>query len=123
MSYLGRRTEINPMNVSADPQPVFDIDGLRRVESVYCARLAQDPGDHVARMHLAWCLFMQALHESGQQSVIAALFSQDDHLDKRTMKRIRSVLDRDAQRMLRDCLRHSVTVMQLSTDPRDKRDA
>jgi hypothetical protein len=111
------------MNVSADQQPVFDIDSLRRLEGVYNARLAHDPGDHVARMHLAWCLFMQALHESGQQSVIVALFSPDDELDERTMKRIRSVLDRDARRMLRECVRHSVTVMQLSTDPRDKRDA
>jgi hypothetical protein len=111
------------MSVAVESQPVFDIESLRRVEGVYNARLAHDPGDHGARMHLAWCLFMQALHECGQQSVIAALFSPDDQLDARTIKRIRSVLDRDAKRMLRECLRHSVTVIQLSTDPREQRDA
>jgi hypothetical protein len=95
------------------PAPSFDESALRRVEHVYRRELAADPGNAHARISLAWCLLVQALLRAGQESVLDRLGGEgQDHAAA-----ARRVLEQDAGSLLGDCLRQTLTVQQLSTDP------
>jgi hypothetical protein len=99
------------------PEPVFHSDALRRVEYVYRRQLAEDPAEPVARISLAWCLFMQSLLRAGQESVLEALVEATEGCEEPLEQTMKSVLDQNATQLLADCLRQTLTVKQLSSDP------
>src|SRR5262249_2033616 len=55
--------------------PVFNMEAIRRRETVFRDRLANEPGDMSARINLAWCLFLHALYQAGQESILADLIA------------------------------------------------
>lgn len=99
------------------PEPAFPSDALKRVEAIYRRQLAEDPADPVARVSLAWCLFMQALLRAGQESVLEALVDATEGRRASFEETMRSVLDQNAADLLEDCLRQTMTVKQLTSDP------
>lgn len=99
------------------PEPAFDAASLKRVEQVYRKQLTDDPADPVARISLAWCLFMQALLRAGQESVLEALVERSEGPDESVDTTRRTIVDQNAAELLEDCLRQTMTVKQLSADP------
>jgi hypothetical protein len=99
------------------PEPAFHSHALKRVEEIYRRQLTDDPSDMVARISLAWCLFMQSLLRAGQESVLEALVDATEGREEPLEETMRSVLDQNATQLLEDCLRQTMTVKQLSGDP------
>jgi hypothetical protein len=85
-------------------QPPIDRTALKQAEKTYRKRLGEEPGDTGARLRLAWCLVLQAFYRAGQESLPAA------------------PPDGDARDLLKDGLQQTVTVTQLSADPREHRE-
>lgn len=92
--------------------PVVDTDALARVERLYRDLLSAQPCDNLARLRLAWCLLLQALHQAGRESAVNELLhlSPGDSLDASYA----APPGRDAQTLLRECLRQTITVRHLS---------
>jgi len=102
--------------------PAFALESLKRVELVYRQQLVADPADMMARISLAWCLFMQALHRAGQESVLTELATASESEGGELGCAIQSILHEDADELLKECMRQTITVMQLSADPQDHTD-
>lgn len=102
------------------PHRLFDMDVMTRLERIYRRRLAEEPGDMDARVGLAWCLFIQALYQDGQQSMLTALVAAGDGKEEQASVVIRSIAERDASHLLKDCLKQALTVQQLSPHPQDR---
>jgi hypothetical protein len=100
----------------------FDISTLKRVEEIYRKRLVEEPGDMVARLSLAWCLFMQALHQAGQESLLAALAEAGKGQEMPLDEQASPAPDHDSSELLTECLKQTITVMQLSPNPQDRTD-
>jgi hypothetical protein len=102
-----------------EQESVFEVSTLKRVEGVYRAHLQKEPDDMTARASLAWCLFMQSLHQAGQERALEGLRQdQNEESDEELGSRIQTLLtEHNARFLLRDCLRQTVAVMQLSPDP------
>jgi hypothetical protein len=98
------------------------VDALWRVERIYRKQLVEEPGDTVARVSLAWCLFMQALHRAGQESTTPALLELPVSLDAVELEPDPRARERDSAHLLEDCLRQTLAVLQLSPNPRDRTD-
>lgn len=96
------------------------VDALWRVERVYRKQLLDEPGDTVARISLAWCLFMQAIHRAGQESTVTPVLELA--IPAEPSDEDSPVGDRDSAVLLQDCLRQALAVLQLSPDPRDRSD-
>jgi hypothetical protein len=96
------------------------MDALWRVERIYRKQLVEEPGNTVARVSLAWCLFMQALHRAGQESAVNSVLELTLPADSAANDGQSS--DRDSAVLLQDCLRQALAVLQLSPDPRDRLD-
>lgn len=96
------------------------MDALWRVERIYRKQLVEEPGNTVARVSLAWCLFMQALHRAGQESAVNSILELALPADQPTGEG--QATDRDSAVLLQDCLRQALAVLQLSPDPRDRLD-
>ena len=105
------------------PHRLFDMDVMTRLERIYRRRLAEEPGDMDARVGLAWCLFLQALYQDGQQSMLMALVAAGDGKAEPAQAAIRSIAGRDASQLLKDCLKQAITVQQLSPHPQDRNEA
>jgi hypothetical protein len=105
-----------------DIQEVFDPDVLKRLERSYRRHLAKKPEDMGARINLAWCLFMQALHQAGQESILRIFREVDTGTDSQRGNRIRTDLDTDALQLLKECLQQMHTVQQLSLHARERVD-
>ena len=103
------------MNSDCD---VFVPEALLRVEEVYRRRLDVEPSDMVARVSLAWCLFMRALHRAGQESVIQAITitGRTEPAEDSSPPSIGT----DAGSILKDCLHQTIAVLQLSGNPQDR---
>jgi hypothetical protein len=99
------------------PDSAFNAEALKRVEQIYRKQLAADPADTVARISLAWCLFMQSLLRAGQESVLSALVDASEGQEEQLSQTIRTILEQNAAELLEDCLRQTMTVKQLSSDP------
>jgi hypothetical protein len=102
------------------PEPsLLEVDSLKRVEHLYRTRLTSEPTDMIARVSLAWCLFMQALHRAGQESVLQQIVAAGETADPE-----RRVSDgrEGSSDLLRDCLRQAIMVIQLSPDQGDRED-
>ena len=100
-----------------EPQHItFDPDILQHVEKTYRSRLSEDAGDTTARTYLAWCLFMQALHEAGKENALMTLLPHDLPCAPVRLKS-------DVQQILKECLHQAFTVKQLSRRPQDRLEA
>lgn len=95
-----------------DPQHLVDPEALRRMEAVCRARVLADPVDTLARGRLAWCLFLQAVHQAGQESILEQLGITP--LEVKAVGPRESFEDRQAQELLDECLRHTEAVLHLS---------
>jgi hypothetical protein len=116
------------------PGTLFDIHAIERAAKGYCERLQDEPGDMSARVSLAWCCFMQALHHSGEQHVLATLSGQAAGTGAgRVESTLHSLVidrgDRPAEtgsdragELLKACLRQTVTVIHLSSNAEEQRD-
>ncbi len=99
---------------------VCDVNLLRRIEDTYTRSLLEKPDDMQVRLRLAWCLFMQALHQAGQESVVTALVN--DEASHRSSGASLLPFDKDAYLLLKDCLRQTFAIMQLSPCAQDQKD-
>lgn len=94
------------------------VDALKQIEGLNRKRLAAEPADLVARARLAWCLFMQALYQAGLDAeVLSRVPTPADTSPARAAGRTQ-----EAERLLRECARQTVTVRLLSPDPREQSD-
>lgn len=100
--------------------PVFEPEALLRVEEVYRRQLDVEPSDMVARVSLAWCLFMRALHRAGQESVIQSITLSGRKESVESTPTPGAVPD--AGSILKDCLHQTIAVLQLSGNPQDRTD-
>lgn len=98
------------------------VDALWRVERLYRQQLVAEPGDTMARVSLAWCLFMQALHRAGQESTAPMLLELPVPPDTGELDPDPLARERDSAHLLQDCLRQTLAVLQLSPNPRDRTD-
>jgi hypothetical protein len=84
---------------------------LQEAEAAYRFILIREPDNMDVRVNLAWCLLLQALYQSGKETVIAergdAKQAGDDPNTDITP-------GPDAGHLLQECLRHSMTVKHLS---------
>lgn len=91
-----------------------DIHTLRKIESTYQIQLEVEPSNLDIRLDLAWCLFMQALHEAGRESLRVPLPSNDQDLDRAVLYREIRLFEQKSYTLLKSCLRETFTIMQLS---------
>jgi hypothetical protein len=103
-------------------QPVCDIDVLIHMEQIYTSRLQKDPADMDSRLSLAWCLFMQALHQAGRESIPVPRTTEGLEAELELGDHILSHLERESSALLQDCLTQTFTVMQLSSKACNQQD-
>jgi hypothetical protein len=96
------------------------IDSLISQELGYRHQVNHEPLDMRARANLAWCLFLQAMHESGRENLLFALRKCGTVADIPNDAVFR--LNGDAQHLLRECLTQMRAVYELSQDPGDLAD-
>lgn len=100
---------------------VFDPPGLKEAESAYRFVLRREPDNMDARVNLAWCLLLQALYASGQEAALAAQTEGEDTADLH-LPTSAPTTGSNAQHLLQECLRHSLTVKHLSAQPANRSD-
>jgi len=101
---------------------VVDLSPVQRVENLYRQRLLEDPCDTLARNRLAWCLFMQALHQAGRESVQSRVPSTEAMEQAADWNCAAASPEREAEDLLRDCLRQASTVLVLSQSQQEHQD-
>jgi hypothetical protein len=99
-------------------QDVIDADRLGKLVRDYRQQLEKKPEDMRLRINLAWCLFMQALHQAGQEALLRSL--QENGI---IHKEVGMALEAEAQQLLRACLRQTYTVQQLSQRQQEHEEA
>src|SRR3712207_1101837 len=101
-----------------NPHRCLDEHALREAERGYRLRLTDEPGDMVTRVSLAWCLFLQAMHQAGQENTLAVLDEtaggRPAPLNGRTSR------DHETRRLLQDCLRQAMIVRHLSRSAEER---
>lgn len=96
-----------------------DAEALRRVENFCRSRILQDPCDTLPRGTLAWCLFLQALHQAGRESVLNLL--PDLTLwPEGEQEPFEPQSERGAEQLLAECLRLTEIALSL-TEPGELR--
>lgn len=113
----GERSEMGVQSLKA--QMRVDLDALRIAEQGYRQLLIAEPGDMEVRVDLAWCLFMQALHLAGQESMCCSADTASEYPATGRFA-TRPVLEREARSVLRECLQQTITVSQLSRNRQDQ---
>jgi|SRR5579871_5060316 len=97
-----------------------DIKALQQMERLYLKQLRENPHDLEIRLGLAWCLFMQAIHQSGRESISEAILAEGRLADHQALYQEMGVFDQQAYRLLKDSLHQTFTIMQLSAQtPQD----
>jgi len=98
-----------------------DPSNLKWAEHTYRERLRLQPEDMAVRLSLAWCLFMQAIHRSGQETILDHAVvhigpaSNDAPVNA-------STVERSANALLKDCLHQTYIIKQLSIDQVEQQD-
>ncbi len=95
-------------------ESIFNLDGLKQAESGFRERLAAQPDDMRTRVNLAWCLFIRALHQAGQESMLAALAAAEHPGEPVSVGRAKITFDTNSEELIQDSLRQAFTVRQLS---------
>ena len=100
---------------------IFDPHGLKEAEEAYRFVLRREPDNMDTRINLAWCLLLQAVYQSGQETMLA---EQNDSTAEACHKTNPPSLSPgpDARHLLQECLRHSLTVRHLSARTSDQVD-
>jgi hypothetical protein len=96
------------------------IDSLITQARGYRRQVNHEPLDMRARANLAWCLFLQAMHESGREHLLSALRERGAMAEMPSDGAFR--LSGDARQLLRECLTQMRAVYELSHDPLDRAD-
>src|SRR5436190_24346001 len=98
------------------------MDALRRAESIYRHTLLIEPGDTAFRLRLAWCLFIQAVHQAGRESILDTVECEYGGLNGLTPE-LSNGIEKSVDELLKDCVRQTTTVRQLTLKERDRSDA
>ncbi len=104
------------MEIAETPKAV-QLESLAEAEAACRTRLAFEPTDLGARKKLAWCLFLQAIHQAGQEALLDLV--PDELRTAEPTPPERPTHPRGARELLRECLRHCFAIRQLTTDPQD----
>jgi hypothetical protein len=81
-----------------------------------------EPDDMGARVGLAWCLFMQALHQAGRENLLTALVTKEEEREEPVSAILQSVLNTESLDLLKGCLQQAITVRQLSPREEERRE-
>jgi hypothetical protein len=92
----------------------FEPTDLKRAEDTYREQLRSEPDDLALRLSLAWCLFMQALHRSGQEAVFTYTQHACTDASAAVTPTDSATADRSANALLKDCLQQTYTIKHLS---------
>lgn len=95
------------------------IDHLRGEERGHRKRVDHEPLDLDARMNLAWCLFVQAMHQAGGETLLDSLREKGAVAD---FSAASPRFGGDSRHLLRECLKQMCAVCELSRDPTDLAD-
>lgn len=97
------------------PSVVIDHEALARAKKLYRQRVQKEPRDIAARIELAWCLFIESLHEAGRESALAgpAEEAAQGVVPAETSGQV--VAREEARTLLAECLRETYRVRQLSS--------
>lgn len=92
-----------------------DTANLKWAENTYREQLKSRPEDMAIRLSLAWCLFMQALHRSGQETILDYTVV---HIQPPAEDTVREsgTTERSAHTLLKDCLHQTYMIKHLSLD-------
>lgn len=101
----------------AEPPKTVRVESLAQAEAACRSRLAFEPTDLGARKKLAWCLFLQAIHQAGQETLLELV--PEELCTEKPAPAGDVPAARAARELLRECLRQSIAIRQLSTDPQD----
>ena len=101
---------------------VCDIEILHQKNIQYRQQIREDPGNLELRLGLAWCLFIQALHQAGRESILTGTSAVDEVGAAATVRRSTCLFDQDAYQLLKSSLHETFTVMQLSVDTQGNED-
>jgi hypothetical protein len=99
--------------VQISPKSINTAD-LQRAEHSYREQLRSQPDDMGLRLSLAWCLFVQALHQSGHESAFGNYAVAYCRAPAADINSTPSKADRSADALLRDCLQQTYTIKHLS---------
>ncbi len=100
----------------------IDIDALKRAERAYRNSLAGEPGDTAVRLRLAWCLFVQAVHQAGRESMLHQVEGPDGRLADQLPAILNARHDTQVDTLLKDCLHQTTIVLQLTREDRERTD-
>ena len=95
---------------------VINMSALRNAEKRYRKSLQTHPDNTSTRLNLAWCLFMQAVHRSGQETVLSNLTEPSTDLLKLIAN---SGPDRDADALVKEFLSHICIAKNLCVENDD----
>ena len=102
------------------PTTQIDLGALQNAERHYRTKLQTQPDNTTARLNLAWCLFMLAVHRSGVETALSAGV-ECSPLPMNPVEN--SGTNRDAQAILHDVLAQVCIVRNLSVHKNDMIDA
>lgn len=127
--------------------PVFDMEALQAIEGAYRERIDEEPVDTGARLRLAWCLVLRAVHEAGREAMamsvvtaaaaapgtpvwgasaaVPAGCSNDAKAVSAVEPSVTSTRSEEYTScvLLKNCLQQATMVLQLSTVPEEKHEA
>jgi hypothetical protein len=96
---------------------LVDSEALSRLEQVCRDMVLRDPCDTLARARLAWCLFLQGVHQAGQESILEGLVGETD---APVLSGGLPPANREAHQLLDECLRQTETVLHLALSGRER---
>jgi len=94
--------------------PYFDSADLERAENIHRVQLRSRPEDTALRLSLAWCLLVQAIHRSGQETVLAYSARTRGSVPPADTATAAGTAQRSAHALFKDSLFHTVTVQHMS---------
>lgn len=105
----------------ADQTYSIDTECLKTAEREQRAALLREPDDTASRLRLAWCLFLRAIYESGQERALSAAHFPIFDCRSDGMEAAMS-LEQSAEDILGESLLHAKAVQQLSRCPEERND-
>ncbi len=98
-----------------DPLALKDILGREKRCQII---LDKRPDDDGARIELAWCLLMQAIHREGQESVINKVAPLINTPLTKLFGDAQQLTQRESRWLFAESLKHSFAVSKLSSNPK-----
>lgn len=104
----------------SESSSVFDMNALQCSESTCREQLTLSPDNMDRRLRLAWCLFLQSLHQDAQEEGTRSHLA--DAQPSTPCCPVPALRHRSAQILLEECLHQTYTVMHLSVQPQVRSD-